>query len=132
MSKVSYTILRVGLGITFLWVGVLIFKSPEGWSNFIAPWAVELIPFSLRNTMICVGIFDVLIGALLIYDVAVWVGALFAAIHMIDVLVVTGITTVTVRNIAILAGALALFIDSMPPKIADRIKSLFKINHPST
>lgn len=132
MNKVSYTILRVGLGITFLWVGVLIFQSPEAWSNFISPWAAELIPFSLKNTMICVGIFDVLIGALLVYDFAVWIGALFAAIHMIDVLVVSGITSITVRNIAILAGALALFIDSMPPKVANRIKSLLKISHPSS
>lgn len=131
MNKISYTILRVGLGITFLWVGVLIFQSPEGWSNFISPWAAELIPFSLKNTMICVAIFDVLIGALLIYDFIVWIGALLAAIHMIDVLIVSGITNVTVRNIAILAGALAVFIESMPPTVVNRLKSLFKINHPS-
>jgi hypothetical protein len=33
MIKTSFHILRVGLAITFLWIGVLIFKNPESWGG---------------------------------------------------------------------------------------------------
>lgn len=101
-------VLRVGLGITFLWIGVLIFRDPQFWSGFIQPWAADLIPVPLESAMISTAILDVLIGLLLLVDVLTWVAALVATIHLAVVLITVGIDVVTVRDIGLLAGTLAL------------------------
>jgi len=47
MKKTSFHFLRVGLAITFLWIGILIFKNPEAWGGYLEPWAVGLLPIPL-------------------------------------------------------------------------------------
>jgi nitroreductase/dihydropteridine reductase len=69
MKISSYHIIRVGLAITFLWIGVLIFKSPEGWGTLIQPWAAGLLPVSLKTAMIATAILDLAIGLLLLIDI---------------------------------------------------------------
>ncbi len=117
MQRPAYHILRVGVAITFLWIGVLIFKSPEGWGSILQPWAVGLLPVSLESAMIATAILDVLIGFLLLIDKFVWIAAIIAIIHLAIVLTVVGITDITVRDIAILSGLVALFFDSFPKNI---------------
>lgn len=101
-------VLRVGLGITFLWIGVLIFRDPQFWSGFIQPWVANLIPVPLESAMISTAILDVLVGLLLLVDVFTWAAALVATIHLTTVLIGVGIDVVTVRDIGLLAGTLAL------------------------
>src|SRR3989344_727311 len=117
MNKTSFHILRVGLAITFLWIGILIFKNPEAWGGYMAPWAIELLPIPIKEAMIGTAFLDVAIGALLLIDSFVWLAALVGAIHLIIVLAVSGINEATVRDIAILAGIVALMADSLPASI---------------
>jgi uncharacterized membrane protein YphA (DoxX/SURF4 family) len=121
-------VLRVGLGITFLWIGVLIFKEPGAWGGFLQPWAVGLLPLPLEQAMISTAIVNIVIGALLLTDVWTWLAALAAAGHLTIVLTVSGITDVTVRDIGLLAVALALLVDSFPPSLAAKIPFLKKAN----
>lgn len=123
MSKTSFHILRVGLAITFLWIGVLIFKQPEAWGGYLQPWAAGLLPVPIEQAMIGTAVLDILIGALLLTDTFVWLAALAGAAHLAIVLVTSGITDITVRDIAILAGAVALMADSLPKQLVDKIKS---------
>jgi len=123
MKKTSFHILRVGMAITFLWIGVLIFKEPEAWSGYIQPWAVGLLPGSLEQAMISTAILDILIGLLLLIDRWVWIAALVGTIHLVIVLAVSGITDITVRDIGLLAGTVALMADSLPPYIINKLKT---------
>lgn len=129
MRKTSFHILRVGLAITFLWIGILIFKNPEAWGGYLQPWAAGLLPIPLAQAMIGTAILDVAIGALLLIDSFVWLAALVGAVHLIIVLTVSGITEITVRDIAILAGAVALMTDSLPQTILSRITFLKKLKN---
>jgi uncharacterized membrane protein len=124
MGKTSYHILRVGLAITFLWIGVLIFKQPESWGGYLTPWAAGLLPVPIVQAMISTAVLDILIGILLLIDLFVWFAALLGAIHIIIVLTVSGITDITVRDIAILAAATALVLDSLPKPFYDKIRRL--------
>ena len=126
MKKTSFQILRVGLAITFLWIGVLIFKNPESWGGYLQPWAAGLLPIPLSQAMMGTAILDIIIGAFLLLNFLPWLAALVAAIHLIIVLIVSGITDITVRDIGLLAGALALTIDCWPPEILQRITFLIK------
>ena len=123
MKKTSFHILRVGLAITFLWIGVLIFKQPEAWGGYLMPWAAGLLPVPIEQAMMGTAVLDVIIGALLLYDFFVWFAALVGVIHLIIVLAVSGITDITVRDIGILAAAIALMADSLPEKF------IYKIRH---
>lgn len=124
MNKASFHLLRVGLAITFLWIGVLIFKNPESWSGYLQPWAAELIPIPLVQAMIGTAILDIIIGALLLIDTFTWLAAFVGAIHLVIVLATSGITDITVRDIGLLVAALALMIDSLPQVIINKVTFL--------
>ena|SRR3989338_8890566 len=121
MKKSSFHILRVGLAITFLWIGILIFKNPEAWGGYLEPWAVGLLPVPLNEAMIGTAILDIAIGALLLADIFTWLAAFIGAIHLVIVLAVSGITDITVRDIGLLAGLIAIIADSLPQAIRNKI-----------
>lgn len=121
MKKTSFHILRVGIAVTFIWVGVLIFRSPQAWGSFLQPWAAELVSVPLRQAMIATAILDIAVGFFLLIDVMTWVAALFAAGHLALVLTTVGITEVTVRDIGLFAGSCALVIDAIPGTVAARL-----------
>lgn len=123
MKKTSFHILRVGLAITFLWIGVLIFKQPETWGGYLQPWASGLLPIPIAQAMIGTAILDISIGAFLLFDFLPWLAAFVGAIHIVIVLTVSGITDITVRDIGILAGVVALMADSLPKTFTDKILS---------
>lgn len=122
MNKVSTHILRIGLAITFLWIGVLIIKNPEAWGGYLQPWAEGLLPIPLAQAMTGTAILDIAIGVFLLVNFLPWLVALVGAVHLLVVFAVSGITDITVRNIGLLAGMLTLMIDFLPSSIITRIK----------
>lgn len=114
MDKTPFHILRIGLAITFLWIGVLIIKQPEAWAGYLQPWAVALLPVPITQAMIGTAIFDLVIGALLLIDVLTPVAAAAGALHLLIVLTTSGITDITARDIGLLAAAVAVMLTSMP------------------
>lgn len=117
----AFHVLRVGMAITFLWIGLLILKSPEAWGGYLQPWAMELLPLPIEQLMIGTAIFDLIVGFLLLVNVWTWVVAFLATGHLAIVLVVSGVNAVTVRDIGLLAGGLALFIEAVPEKWQKRL-----------
>lgn len=126
MTKASFHILRVGMAVTFIWIGILILQHPDAWGGFIQNWAMKFLPASIHQMMIFTAYLDLAIGLFLLIDKWVWLAAFLGAGHMIVVLTVSGINDVTVRDIAILAGAVALLADSLPLHIRNKIASVFK------
>ncbi|MBI2464373.1 hypothetical protein HYV57_05440 [Candidatus Peregrinibacteria bacterium] len=127
MKKTSFHFLRVGLAITFLWIGVLIFKTPEAWGGYLQPWAAGLLPVPLEKAMIGTAILDIIVGAFLLFDFLSWLAAFVGSIHIIIVLTVSGITDITVRDIGLLVAALALVIDAFPQSMLPRVSFFQKI-----
>ena len=114
MSKTSFHLLRVGLGITFVWIGVLIFRDPEVWGSLLLPWAANLLFIPLRTAMIETAVLDIIIGFLLLVDAWTWLAALLASLHLLIVLITTGISEITVRDVGLIAAALGLTLDALP------------------
>ncbi|PIS08273.1 hypothetical protein COY43_01625 [Candidatus Berkelbacteria bacterium CG_4_10_14_0_8_um_filter_35_9_33_8] len=73
--------------------------------------------------MIGTAILDITIGAFLLVDFLPWLVALVGAIHLVIVLVVNGITDITVRDIGLLVATLAIVIDSLPQKVLNKTVS---------
>lgn len=114
MTRASFHILRVGVAITFLWIGILIFKEPLAWGAYLPLWVDNLLPFSLETAMISTAILDILIGFFLLIDYLTWQAAFLGSLHLAIVLVVSGINAITVRDIGLLAATISLFISSLP------------------
>lgn len=108
MGKSAYHILRIGLGLTFAWIGVMILQNPDAWGGYLQPWALNLLPVPVRTVMIGTGWFDIALGTLLIINIWPRLFAALGALHIAVVLVTAGVNAITVRDIGLLAGALAL------------------------
>lgn len=121
MKRLSFNILRVGLAITFIWIGILILKTPEAWGGYLRPWAARLLPIPLAKAMLGTAILDIAIGAMLLINSFVWFAALIGALHILVVLAVSGITDITVRDIAIFAATIALVAESFPKTFTSKI-----------
>ena len=119
MGKTSFHILRIGLAVTFLWIGVLILRNPEAWGGYLRPWATGLLPIPIAQAMTGTAILDIIIGVFLLINFLPRLTALIGAIHLAVILIVSGITDITVRDIGLLAGMLALVIDS-PPRLGEK------------
>ena len=104
MNKLSLNILRISLGIFIL-------QNPEGWSALIKPWAENLLISSPKNTMIVNGALDVIIGIALILNFLTWIFAALAAIHLLIILIFSGIDSITARDIGLLGASIALVIE---------------------
>lgn len=116
MSYYALHILRVGLAVTFLWVGILILRDPAAWTGFIRPWAAALLLSAPEKAMIGTAILDLTVGAALLVDFLTFWASSAAALHLVIILAVAGIDAITVRDIGLLAGALALAVSLWPPK----------------
>jgi hypothetical protein len=129
MKKTSYHFLRVGLAITFLWVGILILKSPEAWGSLLQPWAAALLPLPLKEAMIGTAFLDIAVGVAMLVDFKIWIWALIGAAHIGVVLTTTGINDITIRDIGLLVAVLALMIESFPASISEKLFSWEKRNN---
>ena len=114
MKNYAFHILRVGTAITFLWIGVLIIKDPDAWIGLVQPWVEKISPLPLEKALISTAVLDLAVGFFLLIDRFVLAASVLGFIHIITVLIVTGITVITVRDIAILAGCLALAFEAYP------------------
>lgn len=102
------------MAITFLWIGILIFRNPEAWGSYLQPWAAKLLFVPIREAMIGTAILDIVIGGWLLFiDRFTWIAAALAFLHLIVVLVTSGITDITVRDIGLLAATLALLAETL-------------------
>lgn len=126
MKKASFHILRIGMAVTFLWIGVLILRNPGAWGGYLRPWAAGLLPIPIAQVMIGTAILDIVIGFFLLINFLPWTAALVDSVHLLVIMITSGITDITVRDIGLLAGILALVIDSpLPPAI----RRIFKSNY---
>lgn len=120
MKSTALAILRIGLGITFVWIGVYIVQDPLSWSGYIQPWVRKFLLASPEQVMFVNGLFDITLGALLLFNIWTWFASLLAAIHLVIVLIASGINSITVRDIGLLGAALALSLQTKPENLFQR------------
>lgn len=120
MKQSAFHILRVGTAITFIWIGVLILKDTVSFSALISPWALEFlgrftpdVDQFLHTMMIETAVLDIAVGFFLLIDKFVFLAALLGFFHLLGVVITTDIL-VTVRDIGLMASALALMVHVVP------------------
>ncbi|MBI3631976.1 MAG: DoxX family membrane protein [Candidatus Vogelbacteria bacterium] len=112
MNTISFRILRLGTAITFILIGLMILQNPETWDGFVQAWVLKLLPIPLSEIMLSTGLLDIAIGLFLMFNRYTWIAATIGSFHIIMVLIANGLTDFTVRDIAILAGTIAIALEA--------------------
>ncbi len=112
MNNMAYHALRLGLAITFLWIGVLILRAPDLWAGYLSPWAVKFLIVSPHDAMLATGVLDCVLGLLFLTNFFTRVAGLVAAVHLAIVLIVGGVNDITVRDFGLFGAAIALSVMS--------------------
>ena len=116
-SVLARHVLRIGLGLTFVWMGLLIWQSPELYAAFLSPWAQQFVGDS-AVTLKAVAAFDLVMGVLLISGLLTWVVALLVSVHLLGVLIGMGnLSDVAARDFGLLAASLCLLFWSWSRKV---------------
>lgn len=102
-------ILRIGLGVTFILSGILILKDEDKWTHMLPQWFTRHLP-SARSFMVTTAWLDIITGAWLLSGYLTGIAALFAAFHLLGVLIVSGKNEFheVYRDIGLLFGCVAL------------------------
>jgi uncharacterized membrane protein YphA (DoxX/SURF4 family) len=101
--------LRLGLAFTYLYSGYHLATNPGPWVGFMPEWFQNLLPVAPELYLRLQGVGELLFAASLLSGILIrWV-ALLSAIEMLGILLLSGITLVTFRDIAILGVSLSLF-----------------------
>ncbi len=122
MNRTALLVLRLGLGITYVWTGILILLHTQAWAGLMQPWAMDLLPVAPETALLSTGVLDIGIGILLLLGIWTWIAAGLSALHLLSVLIVTGITDVTVRDIGLLAASITLMLLTLPPHLENRLR----------
>lgn len=110
--------LRLGLGLMYLYSGYDIFYHPQSWIWAVPQWFRDIVELVMPLTayLRVQGAVEFLIGLLLLaWFSGIWgvrIAALFAALEMTGILLLTGIDPITFRDIGLLGASLALLVIS--------------------
>ena len=108
----AYMLLHIGYVVLPLWMGIDKFVkvlNPD-WPHYLAPWVVNLIPFSAQTAMYVVGAIEILAAVLVAIKprYASYVVALWLAGIIVNLLSYSGFYDIALRDFGLLVGALAL------------------------
>lgn len=102
------TILRLGLAVMFLWFGFSQLFDGINWVAWVPEWAVNTLHLPPAMIVLANGLFEVVAGALLAFNIWTrWV-ALALALHLLVITIEIGATAIGVRDFGLMASTLAL------------------------
>ena len=107
----AFWILRIGFVALPLWMGLdKFFNTLTVWPHYLAPWIVQLLPFSAQTAMYVVGAVEIVAGIAIALKprYASYVVGLWLAGIIINLLTYSGFYDVALRDFALLVAALAL------------------------
>jgi hypothetical protein len=107
----AFLLLRVGFTVLPILMGLDKFANlMTNWEHYLAPWIVNLLPFSAHTAMLVVGVIEVIAGVLVALKprYAAYIVALWLAGIIINLLTYSGFYDVALRDFGLLLAALAL------------------------
>lgn len=107
-------ILAFGLGLTFLYAGVMAFADPVSWVGYVPEWVGSFIP--IETFTVAHGVFQVLLGGALLCGVLPRTAASLATAELAAILVFYGIDAVTFRDLGLFFASLSLLLLSSKSK----------------
>ncbi|BBY46017.1 hypothetical protein [Mycolicibacterium celeriflavum] len=107
----AYLLLRIGFTALPILFGLDKFTNLlTDWDGYLAPWIVDLSPFTAHQTMLIVGVVEIAAGVAVAVKprYAAYVVALWLAGIIVNLVSYPGFYDVALRDFGLLVGALAL------------------------
>lgn len=101
-------IIRISLALILLWFGIDEILNPQNWFGYIPAWLSSVLPFSLNTFIILNGIFEIIIGSLLLIGFYTRIIAFIAALHLFFITIAVGYNEVGVRDFGLTMMAISL------------------------
>jgi len=113
-SRYSSIFLRFGLALVFLWFGIDKMIHVSYWTTvWIPPNLFEIIGrfgISQNQLIYGAGFFEILTGLSLLSSVFAKFFSLLAILYLIAILILNGLSEITVRDIGLIGGLLAVLL----------------------
>lgn len=101
-------LVRIGVGIVFFLFGISQITRPQTWLAWL-PNFVGNLPFTQITFLILTGIFNLIVGVLLIIGIFTKIAALLSSLHLIGVIISLGYNDISIRDFGLLLAALSIF-----------------------
>jgi uncharacterized membrane protein YphA (DoxX/SURF4 family) len=107
----AFLLLRIGFAVLPIVFGIDKFTNLlADWQSYLAPWIVDISPLTPDQTMLVVGVVEIVAGLAVVvkpryaaYLVAAWLAGI-----IVNLLTYSGFYDVALRDFGLLVGALAL------------------------
>ncbi|PFG44912.1 hypothetical protein ATJ97_0186 [Georgenia soli] len=107
----AFALLRIGFTVLPIVFGLDKFTNVlTNWEAYLAPWIVNLLPFTAHTAMMIVGVIEIVAGVLVAlkprygaYVVALWLAGI-----LLNLLTYTGFYDIALRDFGLLLAALTL------------------------
>ena len=109
-------VLRIGLGLTYLYSGVGLFNQPALWRSFLPIWYAKFVAVVLpvETYLRLQGVVEVVLGFLFLAWLSgkwgVKIASAYMMLEMAFILIFVGIDLITFRDIGLLAAAATLLL----------------------
>lgn len=103
-----YLFMRVGLGFTFVYIGIDILRHPDLWIGYLPN--ETMFGFAREALLKFGGFLDLIIGVSLMTKRATKLGGSLAVLHLIGIFTLNGVDSVLARNFGLLGAAIAVTI----------------------
>ena len=97
-------ILRLGLGIVFLWFGITSLLEPQTWTSLVPTWS----PISQTTSVTIMAIFQLIFSILLIIGLFTRLTAILLALSLIPIILSLGYNDVAIRDFGLFTATLSL------------------------
>ena len=101
-------VLRVSMGLVFLWFGPQQISNPGAWTGFVPAFTSFL--GNPENLVIGNAIFELIFGAFLIIGLYTRLSAILLSLHLFGIAISIGITPVGIRDLGLALATLAIFL----------------------
>ncbi|PIN89025.1 hypothetical protein COU60_05110 [Candidatus Pacearchaeota archaeon CG10_big_fil_rev_8_21_14_0_10_34_76] len=103
-------LVRYAIGIVFLLIGISQLTNPVIWTAYL-PESFAVSGIALNSIVSFTGIFNTLVGLLLILGLLVRTASAVAALHLISVIIILGYNDVSIRDLGLLLATISIFLN---------------------
>lgn len=109
LKEYAPAVVRYGVGIVFLIFGISQLLNPGSWMAYLPDFALN-IEISATSLIYMNGIFDLLIGILLLLGIFTRIVSLIGILHIAGIIISLGYNDVAVRDFGLLVVLVSVFL----------------------
>lgn len=104
----SIVIIRISLALVLLWFGIDEVLNPEAWFGYIPIGLSQILPISNDIFITLSGIFEIIVGIMLLVGLYTRIIALIVALHLFFIIISVGYNDIGVRDFGLMAMSISL------------------------